>query len=541
DKQTGLFRHLQHKETDKTSLSHNNIVDMLEDQSGCIWVATLNGLNQYDQEKKVFKTYRTEDGLPDNKVSALLEDSNGNLWLGTTNGLSNMIISRMDNSTVSLRFKNYNEADGLQGREFNENAALRTGKGELVFGGPNGFNIFLPLAIKENNKVPDLILTDLQVFNKSIKIGDSFDGTITLPQSISYAREINLTHNQNVFTIEFAALRFLNPREIKYAYKLEGFSDEWLTVDGRNRNATFTNLDAGSYIFKVKAFIENGKESARPLMLKINVLPPFWLTNQAFFLYAVLFVIALMAARHLVLKQAELRFAVERERQEVDRLHELDLMKIKFFTNVSHEFRTPLALIISPVERLLKQSNQLVDKEQIQIIYRNARRLLNLVNQLLDFRKLEEHEFRLNKVSGDIIYFIKDVTSSFTDVATNKKIGFSFNSTHDMLFTDFDHDKIERILFNLLSNAFKFTPAGGAVNVLLEVKDDDQQKLLQIKVIDTGIGIAKDKLERIFDRFFQSDIPGSIINQGSGIGLSITKEFVKLHGGTITVESEADK
>ncbi len=254
-------------------------------------------------------------------------------------------------------------------------------------------------------------------------------------------------------------------------------------------------------------------------------------------MYALLLIAALVVARHLVLRRARARFRNERERQEAQRLHELDMMKIRFFTNVSHEFRTPLSLIISPVEKMVRESEGPEEKRQFQLIHRNARRLLNMVNQLLDFRKLEEHELRLAKTTGDIIGFIREVSFSFSDMAENKGIGFAFHADRERLFTSFDHDKLERVLFNLLSNAFKFTQAGGRVSVSVALDGPPAAGSLRIKVADTGIGIAPEKLEKIFERFFQDAIPGSMVNQGSGIGLSITREFVRLHGGTITVES----
>jgi DNA-binding response OmpR family regulator len=222
-------------------------------------------------------------------------------------------------------------------------------------------------------------------------------------------------------------------------------------------------------------------------------------------------------------------------------MHELDMMKIRFFTNVSHEFRTPLSLILAPLDRMIKSSSEPSQKKQYQLIHRNARRLLNLVNQLLDFRKMEVQELKLNATEGDIVKFIKSISYSFTDIAETKHIEFSYCSKAESLYTKFDHDKVERILFNLLSNAFKFTPENGSVGVELSVTANATEALVEIKVKDTGIGIPVEKQEKIFERFFQHEIPGTLVNQGSGIGLAITKEFVKLHNGTIAVESAEDK
>ncbi|MGN6637306.1 MAG: hybrid sensor histidine kinase/response regulator transcription factor, partial [Mucilaginibacter sp.] len=235
-----------------------------------------------------------------------------------------------------------------------------------------------------------------------------------------------------------------------------------------------------------------------------------------------------------------MQFALEKQREEAERMHELDLMKIRFFTNVSHEFRTPLSLIMAPVDKILKQVKEPDIQRQLQMVNRYARRLLNLVNQLLDFRRMEYQELKLHEKSGDIIKFIRELSYSFNDIGEQKHISFMFDTEIEEFYTSFDHDKIERIIFNLLSNAYKFTPQGGQVSVLLNVleKDDKESRLLEIKVIDTGIGIPEDKKEKIFEPFFQNDIPGSMLNLGSGIGLSITKEFVRLHGGRIIVESE---
>lgn len=534
DKRTGLFRHYEHIDNNPQSLSHNIVIDILQDSRGLIWIATRDGLNVFDPAKRTFKTYRVGDGLPDNTILTLLEDNDHHLWLSTPNGLSNIIVT-----ASGIQCKNYDEADGLQGSQFNENAALKTKGGELFFGGANGFNGFQPSGLKENKAVPQLVLTGLQIFNTPVKIGEKYNGRTVLKQSVTEAKELSLKYNQHVFSIEFAALEYLNASKIKYAYQLKGFSDEWLTTDAKDRKATFTNLNPGEYTLFVKASNEDGKWSDKPLALTIHILPPFWLTPFAWVAYILIIIAALIFGRKMILRRAKMKFQIEQERQEAHRLHELDMMKIKFFTNVSHEFRTPLSLIITPVEKLIGQTGQPEEKKQFQLIHRNARRLLNMVNQLLDFRKLEEQELRLNRTTADIIRFLKELSFSFTDIAENKRISFSFETSRELLFTSFDQEKLERIMFNLLSNAFKFTPLGGAVTVM--VSAEAEEKVLRIKVKDTGIGIPRDKQEKIFERFFQNEVPGSMVNQGSGIGLSITKEFVRLHGGELTVESKVNE
>ena len=541
NEQTGLFRHFEHREGDKTSLSHNSVIELLEDSRGLIWAATRDGLDVYDPVKKSFCTFRMEDGLPDNCILTVVEDNNHNLWVTTPGGISNVVVSTNEQQALTLRFKNYNENDGLQGRQFNENATCKLQSGELVVGGANGFNLFQPTKTGEAKTAPQPVLTDLQIFNSSVAIGNEYNGRVVLPQSVAEAKEITLKYSQNVFTVEFSALAFLSADKIKYAYKLEGFNNEWLITDAKARKAAFTNLSPGTYRLLIKASNEDGVWSSQPLALAIHILPPFYLTTLAFLIYALLFVAALWFARKLTIRRAHAKFSLEQERREAQRLHELDMMKIKFFTNVSHDFRTPLSLIITPIEKLIKHEREANDKSQLQLVHRNARRLLNLVNQLMDFRKLEEQELKLTKTDGDILRFIKEISFSFSDMAENKKIAFAVQAPDETLFTSFDHDKLERILFNLLSNAFKFTPAGGAVKVLVEMNNVQGEIFLQIKVMDTGIGIAAAMHEKIFERFFQNEVPGSLVNPGSGIGLAITREFVRMYGGTIKVESDLGK
>ncbi|HEY8916358.1 MAG TPA: two-component regulator propeller domain-containing protein [Chitinophaga sp.] len=524
DAQTGRFT------TYNKNLSNNNVICLFEDSRGWIWIGTREGLNLYDPQLKQSRIFRKEDGLPDNSVLNILEDNDHNLWMSTPNGLSNLTIR-----DGKFRFLNYDAADGLQGKEFNENAALKTRRGELLFGGGNGFNLFYPHTITQNKNVPPLVLTDFQVFNKSINAGEKINGRVLLQQDISATRQITLKYKENVFSIEFAALSYFHPEKSRYAYKLEGFNEGWLTTNGGQRKATYTNLDPGDYVFHVKASNNDGVWTRQPLELHIKILPPFWKTPLAFLLYGVLILGALLLARRLMLERERLRFRIEQERQQAHRMHELDALKIRFFTNVSHEFRTPLSLIITPLEKIIKGTKEEGTKGQLELIQRNARRLLNLVNQLLDFRKMEVQEIKLHTAEGDIVAFIRELTASFSDLSEKKQVKLDFRSQVNTLVMAYDADKIEKIIFNLLSNAFKFTPELGSVAVELQLAEDGRILIIQVK--DTGIGMPPEQQERIFERFFQHEGQGSLLNQGSGIGLSITREFVKLHGGAITVDS----
>ncbi|SEP43452.1 hybrid sensor histidine kinase/response regulator transcription factor [Mucilaginibacter sp. OK283] len=541
--------HYSSNGSNTNSLLDNMVNNINEDSRGLIWISTASGLSVFNPNTNTFTSLTKKNGLPANSISNTLEDNKGTMWVSTSNGLSHITLTPKATG-FNFRFENFDETDGLQGREFNMNSALKTHSGELIFGGVDGFNIFDPKNLEPNVNKLQLIFTDFQLFNKSVSANEAINGHVVLSKVISLTNNIILNHSENIFSIEFAALDFFNPGKVKYQYMLEGFDKGWVNADSRTRKANYTNLDGGDYVFKVRVSNSGGAWNPNYILLKIKILPPFWKSTFAYVVYVVLFLGILLLIRQRGIQKIKRQFTaeqekqeakllIEQERKEVKRMQELDQLKTKFLTNVSHEFRTPLSLIMAPVDKMLTRADQ-EQKQQLGMIRKNARRLLNLVNQLLDFRKMEVQELKLHSKPGDIVKFISEISMSFTDIAEEKGIDFVFDTTIDSLFTSFDHDKIERILFNLLSNAFKFTPSGGQVSVLLNVDGKTADAPLEIKVIDTGIGIPLEKQGKIFERFFQHDIPESMINQGSGIGLAITHEFVKMHGGEITVESVPD-
>ncbi|MCE7040182.1 two-component regulator propeller domain-containing protein [Dyadobacter sp. CY312] len=537
-KATGKFVHYQHDPNKEGSLSSDAVTAIMQDGLGNIWIGSLEGLNLFDKKTDQFKHYNIKDGLPDNSVLSLVADNQQNLWIGTPKGLVNFrVTTRKGIVPEMISVRTYNEVDGLQGRSFNENAGLRLRSGELIFGGASGFTIFSPQKIEDESGSAHVELTDFQIFNKSIKPGELLDGKPVLEASISHTDKIKLKHSQNAFTIEFAALNFLHADKNHYMYTLEGFNDQWFEADNNTRKVTYTNLDPGEYTFKVT--MRNGNLMSKERVLKIEILPPFWKTPLAYILYFIAIIGALAASRWILLERERMNFRLEQERREAQQLHELDLMKIKFFTNVSHEFRTPLTLMLTPLEGLLNnmQSDSGI-KNQISLIHRNAKRLLNLVTQLLDFKKMEVEETEYTPERGDIVQFIREITHTFSDLSERKHIAFSFRSDVETRYTLFDQEKLSRIMYNLLSNAFKFTPEQGRIGVELKVVMEDDKPLLEIRVSDSGIGIPAEDQPKVFDRFFQHNLPTHIVNGGSGIGLSITKEFVKLHKGTIHLESE---
>ncbi len=519
------------------SLSNDNVLSIHEDNQGRMWVGTREGLNLYNDRDNNFRTFTKSDGLADNTVLTILEDNNNNLWITTPNGVSNLILKKdFTQENIIEDIKNYDEITNLQGKEFNENAALKTKKGELILGGPYGFNIIEASFLHKKQPKPKIVFTNFQVFNKDIAAGDMINGSVIINAAIAETNEITLRSKENFFSIEYASLDFSHGNGDKYAYMLEGFNKDWLTTDGKERKATYTNLDPGTYYFKVKAFNSEGVWTDEK-QLKITVLPPFWKTPLAFTIYGLVIAGILFLARKITVERTRMKYEVVLQKKEADRMHALDTMKTKFFTNVSHEFRTPLSLILSPLDKVVKNTHDPNQKNQLQLIQRNAKRLLQLVNQLLDFRKMEVQQFILHPSVGDVVVFCKDISSSFSDIAEHKGISFTINSEVEKLEMYFDKDKLEKILFNLLSNAFKYTPNNGEVGITLSLTQNDR---FRIKVRDTGIGIPTDKQEKIFERFFQN-VPESMDNQGSGIGLAITREFVRLHNGEVSVESEPDK
>jgi signal transduction histidine kinase/DNA-binding response OmpR family regulator/ligand-binding sensor domain-containing protein len=523
--------------TTNTKLPNDKVLSLLEDSQGNIWAGTKGGLSLINKKTKQLSTFLEKEGLQNSTINKILEDKRGLIWVSTNKGISSI-------DPGIKKIYNYNRNNGIQDKNFIRGAGIRLSNGVLFFGGQEGFNYFDPAYLKKNNNITPVLITDLRISNQSVVA--SADGPIK--EHISVAKEINLDYKQN-FALSFVGLNYTAPEQNQYAYKLGGFEKDWNFV-GRSTTASYTNLDPGEYIFRVRASNNDGVWNNEGTSIKIIVHPPFWRTVYAYTFYVLLVIGLLLYLRYksnqklnrkLALQQE--RMHAEQQRKEAEQTRELDRLKIKFLTNLSHEFRTPISLIIGPVDSLLSQKMNEQSSSHLHMIKRNARRLLNLVNQLLDFRKMEEHELKLHASEGELVSFVKEVSDSFKDLSERKKIDFVFHSYIDQLYTLFDHDKLERILFNLLSNAFKFTLEGGAISLELEEKDtsDSSQKWIAIKVRDSGIGIPEDKKEQIFERFFQNPTAAAILNQGTGIGLSITKEFVTMHGGTIDVESEPGK
>ena len=509
-------------------LPSDKVQAFLLDSKGQMWVGTYGGgLSVFDKSTGQFSNFSEKDSLQNTTIYQVLEDAQGHIWVSTNTGLSSLDVH-------TRTFRNFSVYNGVQNNNFIHASGMRMSDGELFFGGLQGFNYFNPADLTTNRNVPTVVLIDLKVSNRSVTPGAGSP----IKDHISVAREVRLDYKQN-FALSFVALNYTIPMQNHYAYKLEGFDKDW-NYTGAMNTAYYTNLDPGDYIFHVKASNNDGVWSATDTSVRIYVKPPFWRTFYAYLIYLLAAGGLLLYSRYRGISKLRRKFVLEQERQETGRRQELDRLKLKFLTNLSHEFRTPISLIMGPVDQLLSTRNDQQSQDSLQMIKRNGRRLLNLVSQLLDFRKMEEQELSLQLSEGELVAFARDIYHSFQDLSERKNITFVFDSDINRLDVTFDRDKIERILFNLLSNAFKFTLEGGAITLALrEIAGgcEPSHTCVSIQVIDTGIGIPPDKKDLIFQRFFQHAAGGAILNQGTGIGLSITREFVTMHGGTIDVES----
>jgi len=547
DKDGGIFHHWLQNQNEENSLSSNNISSICEaknitypsDSETILWIGTSDGLNRfrvknsestdlYDIEiENLF--YTVKDGLPDNSVNSIIEDEKGNLWLGTGSGISFFDANKKT-------FTNFSSSDGINGTLMNPESALRLDNGRMLFGSTKGLNIFDPENIRLSSYKANVVITDFQIFNKSLEISDNSP----LKKSIQTIDEIILSNNQNVFSFEFAALDYNSSQSIEYAYKMEGFDKDWIE-SGKRRFATYTNLDPGKYIFKVKSTNADAVWNDQVTSLSILINPPWWKTLWAYGLYIVLIFLGLIGIRRFELNRAKLRNELKLREFEVRKKTELEEVKSRFFANLSHEFRTPLMLIKGPLEQLKIEKSNGNYSENINLIERNSERLKELIDQLLELSQLEKAAIPLKAKQENVVGMLKGLLSSFESLAEQKNISIKFESDTDTKICWIDRDKFEKIINNLLSNAFKFTPHGGEVVINVDELLVAGRQFAEIKISDTGVSIPKDKVDKIFDRFFQVDDSSQRSYGGSGIGLALVKEFVDLHKWKISVDSEQGK
>ncbi|MCB0642033.1 MAG: response regulator, partial [Phaeodactylibacter sp.] len=488
-----------------------------------LWVGTFGeGLFALDPDNGQTQHYTTADGLPGNTVLGILPDERGQLWLSTNNGLS-----RFDPITEGCT--NYSHSNGLEDLEFNYNAFCRTRSGEFLFGGTHGLTRFHPDDLRPSTTTPSIVFTGLTAFNRQIEVGEE-DGLLQRP--LNETEVLTFNYGDANFTLHFAALDYTNPRGNRYAYRMLGLNEEWTTVTGRPE-ATYTLQQEGEYVFQLKAANKDGLWNPAMRELRVRVLPPPTRTWWAYLIYSLLIVMAVAA----LVRITRLRQSYRLERLEKKQQAAIHQMKMRFFTNVAHEFRTPLTLIIGPLEELLQRG--FADKDgsirgRLGTIYSNAQRMLNLVNQLLTFRKMEEGYEPMEVLQTDLSVYLRTIFDSFVDHARMRSIQYTFKGADQAIELWLDREKITKVLFNLLSNAFKFTPDGGKISLELS----QEQKEVILAVADNGPGIDPALHEQIFQRFYEKT-PGQTPNQikGTGIGLALSRQLVELHSGRLELSS----
>jgi signal transduction histidine kinase/ligand-binding sensor domain-containing protein/DNA-binding response OmpR family regulator len=545
------------RRTEKFSYSSFYCINAIyEDNKGNLWVADFpSGLNLFDCEKGIITArYTLKDGLASNDIQGILEDNQNNLWLS-----AEVVLSKFDKKLKT--FRNYYKDDGLPDRFTRKTNFGKGPDGTMYFNTSAGELVFHPDCIKDDPTPPQVVLSGISLFNRP---GEK----LNYKGFISELEEITLPYDQNDLRFDFLGLHFSAPERNKYKYILENFDRTWVDA-GNQRYATYTNLDPGEYIFRATASNKDGVWNKTGISITVVILHPWWATTWAYIFYILMIGSILYFTWKLQVKRIKVKHEFEMSRFEAQKLHEVDEIKSRFFTNISHEFRTPLTLILGPVKQIIERMKDEKTKDELSLVHRNAKKLLGLVNQLLDISKLESGNMKLQTVPQNIIPFLKALLLSFTSYAERKKITLKFNSEEDEIIVYLDRDKVEKIITNILSNAFKFTPDGGTIavtvtlptpsvplpggdNTLLKVpsfggdsgvgpKSFTLARFVEVSIRDTGVGIPKEKVSKIFDRFYQVDGSHTREQEGTGIGLSLTKELVELHRGKIEVESAEGK
>lgn len=514
---------------DETSIASGSVNSILFEEN-VLWLATDNGLNKvfYSSENRyeLKAEFGEEHGLPTSPLHSIKTSSTGQIWMGTNKGLVYF-------NKQTERFRAFTKRDGLLSNVFTP-AAFLYKDGSLVFGTIKGLISFHPDELEINIQEPLASFTSLSVFNNPVKPGQELNGRVILDESISSIDRLVINHKENDFTIGFAALHYAIPKKNRYRYFLEGYHNEWIITNQRKPFASFANLNPGNYILRLRACNNDGVWMNEEQTLEIRVLPPPWKTLWAYVLYFIL----LLGVTYVIMRiwgaRIKLRNEIFLEKSKREKEAELSEMKFRYFTDISHEFRTPLTLIHGPVRELMEEfkSNDKINQILVPLNL-NINRMLRLLNQLLDFRKAESDKLKLNVRKGDVIPVLRNIYDSYSEVAQSKNIDFKFDAPTAEFTTWFDEDKLEKIVHNLLSNAFKYTPGNGKVELKFEEKAGNEIKII---VRDTGKGIAPENQQKIFDRFFQEEE-----QTGTGIGLALVKKLVEIHKGAIKVESTPGK
>ncbi|HSI74889.1 MAG TPA: two-component regulator propeller domain-containing protein [Lunatimonas sp.] len=582
DPRTGIFTRFTHDPDNPNSLGHNFVTTIREDKSGNLWVGTYAGLHKLNRETNTFKRYLEHAQL----ISAVREDTSGKLWIGSHGfGLyyfdrqKDEFVRYTDKSTGEYFFDNvrgivpddqgngwvsstsglfkldqdgklsasYGEEAGLDAETFSAQGLHKGRKGQIFLGDFYGFYTFLPEDIKEKKSPPQIVLTDFRIFDKAA--GPEVLGKGDIP--LSQVEKIELAHNQNTLALDFAGIHFADLSQNRHFYKLDNYDEDWRKA-GPIPSASYHKVPPGQYVFRVKAGNSEGGWAEKAISLIIH--PPWWQTWWSYTLYGFIGLCFLVGLRQFTVNRERMKHELRIQKLEAEKLHEIDQLKSRFFANISHEFRTPLTLILGQLDRFLARSPEdNPDQPAFQMMHRNARRLQQLINHLLDLSKLEAGSMKLDLKPSDLMAFLKVLVFSFTSHAETKKIHYHFKYPPEQPVVYVDSDKLEKIITNLLSNAFKFTEPGGKISVTAVIEaigkkslpdtfiitaPSSTARMLVLRVQDSGIGIPQDQLDKIFDRFYQADTSHTRDQEGTGIGLSLVRELVELYSGDIKVESQ---
>ena len=572
DKKSGQFQYFINNQQNQNSISSDFINAFLEDKDGDMWIATDNGLNIYKTETEDFikVNIQDSDSLKNNiSVISLYQDTNEKVWAGTFGGglfllnkenmemhpvsgdelLVGIVIFGIEEDSESTLWLSTNQGifqynqsgltrrfdihDGIQSNQFSRNSILKCSDGDILFGSIKGLNRLEPGKVGMNEIPPEIIITDLFINNITVKFNDKRS---PLSAPLNEISKINLNHKQNDFGFQFVALNYILPEKNQYKYMLEGFDNKWIEAGSENRRINYSNLRPGDYTFKILASNNDGVWTTSAKTIAIHLRPAPWRTWWAVSLYAVIIVLLLLLFLNLFTRKRKIQHELELERYEKDKIKEINQLKLQFFTNISHEIRTPLTMIISPLEKILKDNPEISFHKQLLFIQKSANKLYDLVNQLLDFRKIESNKLEIHAECFDLPEAVELITGHYEEHCRNEGIKFISDLDHTPVLAYLDRKKFEKILWNLLSNAVKFTDPGGKIWFKSRILNNR----IIISVRDNGRGIPKPERSKIFERFYQADFEGAVI-QGTGIGLFLAKSYAEMFGGTISVESEYGK
>lgn len=503
-----------------------------EDHAGNIWAGTTDGLYCFNKKTDELTCFTVADGLPNNVICGICEDEEHNMWISTYMG-----ICKYDAKTG--RYINYYAGDGLQGNEFTHGAFYKDEAGKVYFGGINGITYFQPSSIESVLKDTKVWITDFSIFNQPVRKNTRSGRHTVIYTSVPDANMFQLAHYDNTFSIVFSTLQYNNPEQISYQYKIEELSNQWLSTEPGVNRVTYNNLLPGKYTFHVRALSHGNLSEIRTV--KILITPPWYEMWWAYCIYAFLFGLLVLGIVNYILSRMRHR----REIMKREHAEQLNEAKLQFFINISHEIRTPMTLIINPLEKLLAEKKGGEVQKTYLMIYRNAQRILRLINQLMDIRKLDKGQMFMKFRETDMVGFIDDVMLTFDYMARKKKIHFSFEHVMPQLKVWVDMNNFDKILMNIFSNAFKYTPEQGEITVILSTgrdstRCDPLKEYFEITVTDNGIGLDREKIERIFERFYQIDNDVTKSNFGTGIGLHLSRSLVELHHGIILAENRED-